>query len=148
MSRGSALAPSGWFRPKSVHWTSISRECVLRSSTKEVMRLRESSCRRGTFRHTSSGSGDTRASSSGSSPTDLAPEFGFYPIDPGADRLEGVGTGAQLGRGVGLLVEAGELLCGFFGAAAHHLGKHDLVDEACGQCGFTEERLGEPGGLL
>jgi hypothetical protein len=49
---------------------------------------------------------------------------------------------------VGVLVETGEFLRGFFGAAEHHLGQHDLVDKAGGQGGFTKERFGQPGRLL
>ena len=75
-------------------------------------------------------------------------EFGFYAVDPGADGRQRVGPGAQLGRGVGVLVQPGEFLRGFFGAAEHHLGQHDLVDQAGGERGFAEERLGQPGGLL
>lgn len=53
---------------------------------------------------------------------ELHAELGFYPVDPGADRRQRVGPGAQLGRGVGVLVQAGEFLRGFFGAAEHNLG--------------------------
>jgi hypothetical protein len=52
---------------------------------------------------------------------ELHAELGFYPVDPGANRRQRVGPGAQLGRGVGVLVQAGEFLRGFFGAAEHHL---------------------------
>ncbi len=45
---------------------------------------------------------------------------------------------------MGVLVETGELSCGFLGAADHHLRQGDLVDKPGGQRGFPEERLGQP----
>jgi len=49
---------------------------------------------------------------------------------------------------VSALVQTGEFARGFLGPFHHHLGQRDLVDKACGQSRFTEERLRQPGGLL
>ncbi len=50
--------------------------------------------------------------------------------------------GAQLGHGMGVLVETGELSCGFpLSAADHHLRQGDLVDKPGGQRGFPKNVL-------
>lgn len=45
---------------------------------------------------------------------------------------------------MGVLVETGELSCGFLGAADHHLRQGDLVDKPGGQRGFPKNVLASP----